>query len=236
MFFSELRSVWLEPTSHNLTHLTLFCDGYWGYTPKVDFRGLHFKNLRSLALGSWTFMNHWQLDWILSHGDTLYELSLDDCPILCLLKCSTEWEPLYGLDQSDFISLGSGSETWCEHFQYSARWHQYFDRFRTRLRHLCKFQFGFGPWNEHRAFEKIDDLGVALIERRYMIFDGTIEPSQWVECWEDGYYDAIWGLNNDGEGCQGEFRTPNIECRNRDAAALRSLMTEVTQRAWHSDK
>jgi len=53
-----------------------------GFFPKLDLRTIHFPQLRTLALGNYTFTHDWQLEWITSHALTLQNLYLDDCPIL----------------------------------------------------------------------------------------------------------------------------------------------------------
>lgn len=91
-FFEQLPATWLSPalTSH-LRVLSLFCDQYFGWAPKLDLRALGpgpaLPNLRVLALGNYVFSHAWQADWIASLGSGngrggLEELYLDDCPIL----------------------------------------------------------------------------------------------------------------------------------------------------------
>lgn len=62
---------------------------WFGFRPKLDLSQIHFPRLKSLVLGNFTFFQDSQLEWILSHGATLSELSLDDCMILydlCLFE------------------------------------------------------------------------------------------------------------------------------------------------------
>lgn len=82
IFFSDLPSFWLKPAFSNLEHLALYSNLYVGFVPKCDFRGLHFPKLKTLALGNHAFIHDSQLDWILSHGETLTELYLDHCSII----------------------------------------------------------------------------------------------------------------------------------------------------------
>ncbi|KAF1974614.1 hypothetical protein BU23DRAFT_430003, partial [Bimuria novae-zelandiae CBS 107.79] len=81
-FNSLLKKHWLEPLQTQLTHLTVYCDTYWGVYPFTDIRTVHFPHLVSLALGNWTIAHDWQFDWISSHGETLQELILDDVCIV----------------------------------------------------------------------------------------------------------------------------------------------------------
>lgn len=88
-FLTKLPSVWLKPTASSLEHLTLFCDTWFGFRPKLALSEVHFPRLESIVLGNFTFFQDSQLEWILSHGATLSELSLDDCMILydlCLFE------------------------------------------------------------------------------------------------------------------------------------------------------
>ena len=101
---AELPSLWLKPAANNLTTLVLYQTFYFGYSPKLDLRGVHFPNLRTLALGNYVFTHNvspnpslvlklpecpnltftlppetkWQLDWLTSHTK-LESLYLDDC-------------------------------------------------------------------------------------------------------------------------------------------------------------
>lgn len=51
----ELPPLWLQPASNTLTTLVLYQSSYFGYAPKLDLRGVHFPNLRTLAFGNYTF-------------------------------------------------------------------------------------------------------------------------------------------------------------------------------------
>jgi len=52
---AELPSLWLQPAANNLTTLVLYQTFYFGYSPKLDLRGVHFPHLRTLALGNYVF-------------------------------------------------------------------------------------------------------------------------------------------------------------------------------------
>ncbi|KAF2814724.1 uncharacterized protein BDZ99DRAFT_367371, partial [Mytilinidion resinicola] len=82
IYGTELKDQWLRPVAHQLKKLALYGDNFWGYWPRCDLRSLHFPKLKSLFLGNMTFTHDWQLDWILTHADTLEELRLDHCPIV----------------------------------------------------------------------------------------------------------------------------------------------------------
>ncbi|EIT75753.1 hypothetical protein AO1008_08286 [Aspergillus oryzae 100-8] len=81
-FFAEMPFAWLKPTMGSLEHLTIYCDNYWGFFPKLDLKGIHFPRLKTLALGNFGFAQDAHVEWIASHEATLAELYLDDCTIL----------------------------------------------------------------------------------------------------------------------------------------------------------
>ncbi|KAF2629337.1 hypothetical protein BU25DRAFT_316060, partial [Macroventuria anomochaeta] len=87
-FAVDLPELWLKPVLSHLTHLTLYSyTCMWGLYPFVDFREVGtFPSLESLSLGNYTIAHDWQIDWILSHGPTLKQLLLDDCPIIPALR------------------------------------------------------------------------------------------------------------------------------------------------------
>ncbi|KAH3944752.1 hypothetical protein HBI81_231620 [Parastagonospora nodorum] len=88
-YTQDLPNTWLKPLSGQLTHLTLYgaesmC--MWGIWPLVDFCNIPtFAHLKSLSFGRFTVVHDWQIDWILSHAETLEELIPDDCPIVTVL-------------------------------------------------------------------------------------------------------------------------------------------------------
>ncbi|KAM0717023.1 hypothetical protein Q7P37_006875 [Cladosporium fusiforme] len=173
-FYSrDLRKFWLQPLQEfgQLTKLKIYGSVPWGYRPKCDLRGLHFAKLTSLCLGHMTFTHDWQLDWILSHGDTLRSLTLDNCPIIPDARLS------YKLDKEGYPIVGHlDRSSWA----YSSRWHTYFQRLCTQLPRLRHFTIGYGAWNysenEDRAssaFVAAENLPCKLRADRYCRFNGT---------------------------------------------------------------
>ncbi|GAB1207486.1 hypothetical protein APSETT445_006206 [Aspergillus pseudonomiae] len=61
-FFEEMSSNWLNPTMGSLEHLTLHCDQKWLFLPKVDFHGIRFPRLKTLALGNFAFWLNSQVE------------------------------------------------------------------------------------------------------------------------------------------------------------------------------
>lgn len=114
-FFQKMPYTWLAPPiASNLRVLSLYCQDYFGWTPKFDFRMVNpscmsssgFPNLRVLALGSYVFSHQWQVDWVSSLGREngrggLEELYLDNCPIM--------WRALTSgpMDES-LVDIGDG--------------------------------------------------------------------------------------------------------------------------------
>jgi len=163
-FYSgQLREYWLQPLQDigRLTRLKLYGSIPWGYLPKCDLRGLHFPKLKSLDLGNMTFTHEWQLEWILSHGSSLEELTLLTCPII------TKIELVWRVDAEGYSILpprhrgtGRGRNVLAES-KYGSRWHDYFDSFREKLPHLRHFvtthdewlQCHGGPGSAARAFQ-----------------------------------------------------------------------------------
>ncbi|KAF2198934.1 hypothetical protein GQ43DRAFT_399845, partial [Delitschia confertaspora ATCC 74209] len=180
-FEEDLPRQWFTPPLQaQLTHLTIYgTECLWGVWPFVDLRRVPtFRSLKSLSLGNFTIVHKWQLDWIVSHSDTLEELLLDDCPIIMSLYMSEEQT------RSNFPELigkpirRNGNYTsYLTHIDL--RWYSVFSRFQTGLKNLTRFAIGQGDWDEQRAFEERYELANRLLEDRYLIFDNGTGPSQW---------------------------------------------------------
>ena len=155
-FFGRvLKQCWLEPLQNQLKHLKLYAARhFWGYSPHCDLRDLHFPRLKSLTLGRMTLAYDWQLEWILSHSDTLEALVLDYCPIV----------------QSNrrFADLGAYFHVSWD--TYEARWHNYFRRIGVGLPKLKHFGFGYGSWKRSRAFEDAHQLSAGILYLGYCLY------------------------------------------------------------------
>ncbi|KAK9605032.1 hypothetical protein V6Z93_002981 [Aspergillus fumigatus] len=96
----------------------------------LDLSQIHFPRLKSLVLGNFTFFQDSQLEWILSHGATLSELSLDDCMILYDLCLFEEKLDEYSF-KKDEMELRIEEDGEAGYYRpYNKRWHHYFDAFR----------------------------------------------------------------------------------------------------------
>ncbi|EAW16957.1 F-box domain protein [Aspergillus fischeri NRRL 181] len=191
-FFTKLPSVWLKPTTSSLEHLTLFCDTWFGFRPKLELSKVHFPHLKSLVLGNFTFFRDSQLEWILSHGATLSELSLDDCMILYDLCLFENKLGEYSFNE-DEMELRLEDDGEAGHYRsYNKRWHHYFDAFRTRLPRLRQFRIGTSDWTHGVPFEAESEMRIGLLDERYGVFyDGWVptpyvDVSYWPEPWERG--------------------------------------------------
>ncbi|KAL4907077.1 hypothetical protein BDW74DRAFT_176679 [Aspergillus multicolor] len=177
-YYQTIPSFWLKPTMATLQHLTLYSSLYCGFYPKLDFTGVHFPHLKSLALGNYAFVHYSQLQWILSHGDTLQELYMDDCAILHEVSIK-DVESTY-LPATQFIQKDNlGGNLYAS---YSARWADYFRAFSSlpKLRH---FRYGHTPeeWKFNSApFEQESEIELGLHEESYLVFCDGFGPSPYM--------------------------------------------------------
>lgn len=154
---------------------------YFGFYPKCDLREIHLPHLQTLSLGNYTFVHDSQLDWILSHGATLTELYLDDCPIL--FEVSIVDKDRTYLDPNGLESRAEfGGDYWAS---YSTRWCDYFRAFSDGLPLLRHFRNGHGQgwWTEddHTPFERETEIDIVLNEESYMVFCDGFGPSPYMQ-------------------------------------------------------
>lgn len=203
LFGTDLIDFWLAPVQRNLVSLKIYSNCYWGNKPKCDLRPLHFTQLRHLALGNMTFTDDCQLDWIISHGQTLQSLTLDDCPIVHDITNGRRPEVLYQ-DPEEPSAI------------YDRRWFDYFDKLAVGLPHLQHFGIGHGPWGQHTfdpgldwghdrvtaPFEAAAFLPAELHGGRYAIFYSGPDNNciQWLTGDPDGWDDEFSMDEEDGDG------------------------------------
>lgn len=201
----------MKPTLATLQHLTIYSSNYFGFYPKFNPTGLHFPHLKTLALGNHAFIHDSQLDWILSHADTLTELYLDDCPILYEVA-------IYDKEQTYLEPASFGSKEDLENKHYAAydkRWHDYFNAFRERLPHLKHFRYGHCPYwwdDDSTPFEQEGFINICLRRDRYMVFCDGFGPSPYMETM----------IYFDGDG-------PSPDCNAEDLKALEDLCAKLGQ-------
>ncbi|KAL4912536.1 hypothetical protein BDW62DRAFT_216256 [Aspergillus aurantiobrunneus] len=180
LFFSELPSFWLKPGLSKLEHLSLYSSLYVGFLSKCDFRGLHFPSLKTLALANHVFAHDSQLDWILSHKETLTELYLDDCGIL-FEAAVTVPERTY-LPPEAFRPHPNLSDDEV-YYSYSTRWADYFRAFKDNLLNLRHFRYGHAPnwWEDDTTpFESEGKIAIRFHGDSYMVFCDGFLPSEYM--------------------------------------------------------
>jgi hypothetical protein len=178
-FFNErLDAVWLSHSHSRLTHLTLHCNTYWGVFPRWQPKDLHFPSLRSLALSKWTITFDWQLDFITSHGKTLEQLILTDCPILYASRMTSHQSTNALHQRVRGTSRGKPPTT---NIFCGMRWYHVLPHFQEELLKLKHFSMGRGPVNPafcsqadlsaDEAFDSRYSLIPCIDSSRYAIFD-----------------------------------------------------------------
>ncbi|KAL2850667.1 hypothetical protein BJY01DRAFT_209739 [Aspergillus pseudoustus] len=225
-FFPTLGSTWLAPAAANLEHLTLYSNLFIGFFPICDITNIHFPRLKTLALGNYTFMHDSQLDWITSHGSTLQELYLDDCPILYEVKLSAADTARTLLDKDRYKPHPRivGDDLYAS---YDKRWCSYFGAFAEKLPHLRHFRFGHSPawWqDETTPFEAETGITIGFDKESYMTYCEGYGPSQYMRS-------MIWDVEDEEEKERNFF--PDYDCRVQpsegDIAALRALLRRTGQ-------
>ncbi|KAL5336351.1 hypothetical protein BJX70DRAFT_282656 [Aspergillus crustosus] len=221
-FYPSLASTWLLPALTNLEHLSIYSSIYWGFNPIADLETAHFPRLKSLALGNYTFVRDAQLEWILSLGETLEELYLDDCPILFEVAIYPDTKPRTSLDPNSYKDHPKFQRK--THAYYNTRWADYLRAFNERLPHLKHFRLGHNPhwWEDDTTpFEKEDQIRIKFYES-YMVYCDGFGPSQYMERL---IYDSTEGYDD------GEKLKPSEE----DEAALKELLTKLGQTVDEDD-
>lgn len=170
-FFSDLPSFWLKPALSNLEHLTLYSDIYVGFVSKCDFRGLHFPKLKTLALGNHAFIHDSQRDWILSHGETLSELYMDNCAIIFEATVYPKTIEHSYLPPHAFKPHPRVQQPRL-YTRYDSRWADYFRAFKDKLPRLQHFRYGSARnWWEHGStpFESEGRVRIGFRSESYMV-------------------------------------------------------------------
>lgn len=219
-FTHALPTHFLKPAmTASLQSLSLYSSLYWGFYPHFNLEGMHFPLLKSLTLGNFSFYTDTQLDWILSHGHSLQELYLDDCPILFYISVFRDEEDT----PSDRCPIPKSDMRRSEKadrrldYAYPRRWYDYFRAFEDGLQWLREFGFGVNAaWGEDGLpFERERDIVPALKVDRYMGFDAGIGPSQVTEHMDDSKFGAAG-------------RRP--VCDDEDRDALKRLCARIGKR------
>ncbi|KAL5337261.1 hypothetical protein BJX70DRAFT_389444 [Aspergillus crustosus] len=207
VFFLELPSVWLKPTTANLRHLTIYSSIYCGFYPKLNWSGIHFPPLKSLALGNHGFVHDSQLEWILSHAATLSDLYLDDCGIVDEVAIADYERTL--LDPALYKKREGLRDNL--YASYSKRWVDYFRAFKDGLSHLRRFHYD-------TPFETETTIRNQFHEESYMVFCDGFGPSPYMT-------ELIYRENGPVEYRHGERVLPS----EADKEAFREICAKLGQ-------
>ncbi|PGH14015.1 hypothetical protein AJ79_03284 [Helicocarpus griseus UAMH5409] len=231
-FARELPSVWLEPVSSILQHLSLYSSVYYGFYPRLDLTNVHLPNLKMLSLGNHIFVHDSQLNFILFHSSTLRELYIDNCAILYAVGIYNK-NMCYLATPAGVMDVDPTETYRVKHrATYSQRWHDYFRAFNEGLPHLCYFRVGTNVtwWTELDGipFGRESGIETQLSSKRYMEFDDDCLPPY------------VWYWNRYSPGPDDES-PPRPNCDPEDFMALRVLLRRIGQRAegkgvfWDND-
>ncbi|PKY01796.1 hypothetical protein P168DRAFT_329712 [Aspergillus campestris IBT 28561] len=167
--FGDLPTVWLQPCSRTLRHLTLSSTQYFGFFPRLPLQGVKFDRLQALSLSKFTFGEPSTLRWVLSHEDTLTELSLDRFAII--YAATFRPDILDDLHPEGFdVDRDHGGHV---HITYDGRWHACFDLLKVRLPHLRRFHFGLcvKDWRDGRTlFAREGHIDPGFYVKLYMVY------------------------------------------------------------------
>lgn len=155
-FTKELPRVLQKATS--IEDLELRFKDYVGLFPKLDLRNLRYNSLNSLTLCKVVMWEH-TVDGILGFGKTLQKLRLVDTPVMVQIRTFRELDDdncpdYYSLAFDDVEAFAIGNR----------QWHKVFDKFRTGLPRLTKFEF----------MEDEQQSEVYLFPKRYGWYDSGI--------------------------------------------------------------
>ncbi|KAL1619662.1 hypothetical protein SLS54_006599 [Diplodia seriata] len=191
----------------NLTTLVLYQSFYFGYSPKLDLRGLRIPSLRTLALGNYVFTHDWQLEWLSDHSSSLENLFLDDCIVVSYAKL---YDCQIDSDGYPIIQRRRGTPRGHRVRNYKfidQTWSRIFHHIRTQLTSLRHFRTGtstrwMGRYDDRHYFHpsEYEDLTIGLYDDRYQIFDMGIGPCQYTDRFPRGLNGHLDFHERDGKG------------------------------------
>ncbi|KAL5419574.1 hypothetical protein PMIN06_002388 [Paraphaeosphaeria minitans] len=232
--WSHFTSGWLE-LAKTLRHLTLYSDIPTGWFPKVNFCGVHFAQLVSLALGQFVFSDDRHFNWIFDHAETLQELYFDHCSTL--YQSGASQERIHWLDEQGYPKIGDEDEFWDHSYStrprpgekhiltlesYAVRWSDAFEPFSKTFTRLRTFRFGTSSqWNFDTPKMRDDGrLGHPIMlweaEREYDVH------------WKDASEDVL-----DEQVCTAEELAQFEEypqCTGKDESTLKELLGKLGAR------
>ncbi|KAH0382819.1 hypothetical protein KCU89_g17472, partial [Aureobasidium melanogenum] len=167
------------PIAAQLEYLRIYGneEAYWGFYPAGNLP--HFPALRTLILGDYSFTSEKQVEWILSHANTLEELILDDAMIGVAVSIAETHVDIpsrtivYGKDHSSdppgYQPKWRGRTLKSQVWKDPTRWHHLFKRFAEGLPKLRHFAVNHSHWDS-KAYEHADALCSAVRIERYGAF------------------------------------------------------------------
>ncbi|KAJ4353886.1 uncharacterized protein N0V89_005616 [Didymosphaeria variabile] len=257
-FWKTFPAQLLQPASDTLTTLVLYSDLPLGWFPKLDLRAVHLPKLSSLTLGHHVLHHDHQVNWIISHRDTLRELILDRCSVLYQIGCSIHnWldDDGYPRNVDQFGEYGYSADPNDEdpaEFERElllksndVRWHTVFSRFASSLLNLREFRFGsstewdFNTTTRHFRAGAVTHMPIIPWEDEHNIKSGLFEERYVI--WDDwqNEYRSKWfekdsrGRNKFGDGWQDEWLARLEDypwCGKEDGDALQALLQAVEGR------
>ncbi|KAH7109865.1 hypothetical protein B0J11DRAFT_512724 [Dendryphion nanum] len=245
-FWAALPARILAPSATTLTHLVLYSSLMVGWYPKLDFRLVFLPNLKTLSLGMFLFFDDHQIDWIVSHRNSLRALYLDHCAIRYQVGHTiTDWLDPEGYITNPQAESASPDGDEDEHFpaiqtiEISLRWHNIFDRLAEDM-NLREFRFGTSEgWNfEMRCrFGSCPRRGIDIFPQ--MPWDqecsiaNTIYAERYVhwDDWEHLYeteWELDWKYDWGKDWIDRLHSAPN--CDEEDDASLQALLNKINRR------
>lgn len=249
----------LLPASDTLTTLVLYSDIPLGWFPRLDLRAVHLPKLSSLTLGHHILHHDRQVDWIISHGDTLRELIFDRCAILYQIGCTIlDWLDNDGYPRKEIEDQGSyglsadlydeDNEEFKRTLSFKSndlRWNSVFSRLASSLPHLHEFRFGASSqWDFDTTTTQFRSGATTHMPIMPWEDEHNIRSSLFEEryvIWDDwqNEYRSKWmkktqhGRDEFGVGWPDEWLARAEEypqCEKEDEAALRALLETVKGR------
>ncbi|KAL4755336.1 hypothetical protein BDW72DRAFT_189100 [Aspergillus terricola var. indicus] len=205
-FYQTIPSVWLEPATANLRHLTTYSSLYCGFYPKLDFGALHFPRLKTLSLGNYGFL-------YFDYCGILYEVAIED------------FESTY-LPPEQFTHRDGLRDAL--YACYPKRWADYFRAFKDGLPHLQHFRYGHSHegWAYNSApFEREAKIEIGLHEESYLVFCDRFGPSPYRQELIYRYPKNADGSGNEQDYTHAQPLTPSDE----DRMALEELCRKLGQ-------
>jgi hypothetical protein len=245
-FNANLNNKWLEPVQSHLTHLSLHCNTYWGIYPRWQPGSLHFPRLRLMSFGQWTIFYDWQVEFITSHGETLEQLILVNCPILHALCMTTRQSN--NLWQQRLGGTGRGKPPTTNIYS-DLRWHTVLPALTAGLPKLKHFSMGRGPtrdrldddlnFDSDRGFEDRYTSAPKIDSSRYAMFTYCRGVTEWskrsLDIEGNGKFRSWANPRDWGTGEDVERRIQYPDCLQEDENTLEDLLKIASARQVVAD-